>query len=164
MCFTIIINVPRGFIHIFVYHSFCGSYVDHHTVFRIADHRPEVEFRCSSRTSAQPFQASYSSYNVSQRKHHGAKMTCRSWKDRWCQERNTFTGVTYFHISVIWSISTPCFFPVTFLSRLLVPPAWPPACPKEHFLCSTGLCVEKSRRCDGLDDCQDESDEVFCCA
>ncbi|KAF7668849.1 hypothetical protein LDENG_00279650 [Lucifuga dentata] len=81
---------------------FCGSYVGHHTVFRIADHRPEVEFRCSSHSSAQPFQASYSSYNISQ------------------------------------------------------------PCPEDHFLCSTGLCVEKSRRCDGLDDCQDESDETFC--
>nr|XP_033494828.1 transmembrane protease serine 7 [Epinephelus lanceolatus] len=81
---------------------FCGSYVGHQTVFRIADHSPEVEFRCSSRNSAQPFQASYSSYNISQ------------------------------------------------------------PCPESHFLCSTGLCVEKSRRCDGLDDCQDESDEVFC--
>ncbi|XP_020501156.2 transmembrane protease serine 7 isoform X2 [Labrus bergylta] len=81
---------------------FCGSYVGHQTTFRVADHRPEVEFRCSSRNSAQPFQASYSSYNISQ------------------------------------------------------------PCPESHFLCSTGLCVEKSRRCDGLDDCQDESDEVFC--
>ncbi|XP_070784504.1 transmembrane protease serine 7 [Enoplosus armatus] len=81
---------------------FCGTYVGHRTVFRIADHSPEVVFRCSSRNSAQPFQASYSSYNVSQ------------------------------------------------------------PCPESHFLCSTGLCVEKSRRCDGLDDCQDESDEVFC--
>ncbi|XP_071400304.1 transmembrane protease serine 7 [Centroberyx affinis] len=81
---------------------FCGSYVGHSTVFRIADHNPEVEFRCSSRNSDQPFQASYSSYNISQ------------------------------------------------------------PCPEGHFLCSTGLCVEKSRRCDGLDDCQDESDEVFC--
>ncbi|TMS16699.1 Transmembrane protease serine 7 [Larimichthys crocea] len=81
---------------------FCGSYVGHHTVFRIADHSPEVEFRCSSRTSVQPFLASYSSYNISQ------------------------------------------------------------PCPESYFLCSTGLCVEKSRRCDGLDDCHDESDEIFC--
>uniref|UniRef100_A0A7N8YHF0 Transmembrane serine protease 7 n=1 Tax=Mastacembelus armatus TaxID=205130 RepID=A0A7N8YHF0_9TELE len=86
-----------------VMYVFCGSYVGHRTVFRIADHNPEVEFRCSSRNSAQPFKASYSSYNISQ------------------------------------------------------------PCPESHFLCSTGLCVEKSRRCDGLDDCQDESDEVFCC-
>lgn len=50
-------------------HSFCGSYVGHGTVFRIADCSPEVEFRCSSRSSAQPFRASYSSYNISQRKH-----------------------------------------------------------------------------------------------
>ncbi|XP_010736745.3 transmembrane protease serine 7 [Larimichthys crocea] len=81
---------------------FCGSYVGHHTVFRIADHSPEVEFRCSSRTSVQPFLASYNSYNISQ------------------------------------------------------------PCPESYFLCSTGLCVEKSRRCDGLDDCHDESDEIFC--
>nr|XP_020455605.1 transmembrane protease serine 7 isoform X2 [Monopterus albus] len=81
---------------------FCGNYVGYHTVFRIADHSPEVDFRCSSHNSVQPFQASYSSYNISQ------------------------------------------------------------PCPDSHFLCSTGLCVEKSRRCDGLDDCQDESDELFC--
>ncbi|XP_053716079.1 transmembrane protease serine 7 [Synchiropus splendidus] len=81
---------------------FCGSYISHHSVFRIPDHSPEVEFRCSARLSDPPFQASYSSYNISQ------------------------------------------------------------PCPESHFLCSTGLCVDKSRRCDGLDDCQDESDEVFC--
>ncbi|XP_043961464.1 suppressor of tumorigenicity 14 protein [Gambusia affinis] len=81
---------------------FCGMYVGHHTVFRIPDHSPQMEFRCSSPNSAQPFQASYHSYNISQ------------------------------------------------------------PCQESQFLCTTGLCVEKSRLCDGLDDCQDESDEVFC--
>lgn len=68
------------------FHSFCGTYVGHRTVFRIADDSPEVEFRCSSRNSAQPFQASYSSYNISQRKESrtrawliAARMQYRSW-------------------------------------------------------------------------------------
>ncbi|XP_072306526.1 uncharacterized protein [Eucyclogobius newberryi] len=81
---------------------YCGTYVDHSTVFRVSKSSLEVEFRCSSHTSLKPFEASYTSYNISQ------------------------------------------------------------PCPESHFLCSTGLCVEKVRRCDGLDDCWDESDEIFC--
>ncbi|MEQ2286387.1 hypothetical protein AMECASPLE_001993 [Ameca splendens] len=81
---------------------FCGMYVGYHTMFRIPSHSPEIEFRCSSQNSAQPFQASYTSYNISQ------------------------------------------------------------PCPEGQFLCTTGLCVKKSQLCDGVDDCQDESDEDFC--
>ncbi|XP_030622983.1 uncharacterized protein LOC115806430 [Chanos chanos] len=81
---------------------YCGSYIGHPTVFRIPNQNPEVVFRCSARSSDQPFSSTYSSYNISQ------------------------------------------------------------PCPEGYFLCSTGLCVEKDRRCDGLDDCQDESDEIFC--
>ncbi|XP_037550027.1 transmembrane protease serine 7 [Nematolebias whitei] len=81
---------------------FCGIYVGYHTVFRVDHQSPEVEFRCTSPNSVQPFQASYSSYNISH------------------------------------------------------------PCPDSYFLCTTGLCVERSRLCDGLDDCQDESDELFC--
>ncbi|XP_069046065.1 transmembrane protease serine 7 isoform X2 [Lepisosteus oculatus] len=81
---------------------YCGSYIDHPTVFRAANPRTEIEFRCSSKFSDPPFTAEYSSYNISQ------------------------------------------------------------PCPRGYFLCSSGLCVESWRRCDGLDDCFDESDELFC--
>nr|XP_015196760.1 PREDICTED: transmembrane protease serine 7 [Lepisosteus oculatus] len=81
---------------------YCGSYIDHPTVFRAANQRTEIEFRCSSKFSDPPFTAEYGSYNISQ------------------------------------------------------------PCPRGYFLCSSGLCVESWRRCDGLDDCFDESDELFC--
>lgn len=86
-------------------YSFCGSYVGHRTVFRIADHSPEVEFRCSSRNSAQPFQASYSSYNISQRKHCRA----RTWLTGLFSEGNDWSQV--FHCNSVWmSVNGFVFF------------------------------------------------------
>lgn len=37
-----------------------------------------------------------------------------------------------------------------------------PACPPGHFKCSTGLCIQQMQRCDGINNCFDESDELFC--
>ncbi|CAG9765567.1 unnamed protein product [Ceutorhynchus assimilis] len=36
------------------------------------------------------------------------------------------------------------------------------SCSSEHFSCGNGLCVPKGWRCDGEDDCGDESDEARC--
>ncbi|XP_072567462.1 transmembrane protease serine 7 [Paramormyrops kingsleyae] len=81
---------------------YCGSYIDHPTIFHIASPNAEVLFLCSSQRSDLPFKADYGSFTISQ------------------------------------------------------------PCPEGHFHCGTGFCVEPWRRCDGLDDCLDESDEVFC--
>ncbi len=55
-------------------YRYCGNYIDHSTVFRIPAQNPEVVFRCSSRNADQPFSATYSSYNTSQRKNNAPEM------------------------------------------------------------------------------------------
>ncbi|XP_053165879.1 transmembrane protease serine 7 isoform X1 [Hemicordylus capensis] len=35
-------------------------------------------------------------------------------------------------------------------------------CPLGSFVCHTGLCVQQTQRCDAINDCFDESDELFC--
>uniref|UniRef100_A0A8B9ZFN7 Transgelin 3 n=2 Tax=Anas platyrhynchos TaxID=8839 RepID=A0A8B9ZFN7_ANAPL len=35
-------------------------------------------------------------------------------------------------------------------------------CPPGYFKCSTGLCIQQIQRCDGINNCFDESDELFC--
>nr|XP_015105906.2 transmembrane protease serine 7 [Vicugna pacos] len=35
-------------------------------------------------------------------------------------------------------------------------------CPVGSFRCSSGLCVPQAQHCDGVNDCFDESDELFC--
>ena len=35
-------------------------------------------------------------------------------------------------------------------------------CDETHFRCDNGLCIYKSWKCDGTNDCKDASDEAHC--
>ncbi|KAG3271481.1 transmembrane protease, serine 7 [Ictidomys tridecemlineatus] len=49
-------------------HMYCGTYMDHHTIFRVPSPLVHIQFQCSSRLSDKPLLVEYGSYNISQRK------------------------------------------------------------------------------------------------
>lgn len=47
---------------------YCGSYMDHETIFRVASPLVHIQLQGSSRLSDRPLLVEYGSYNISQRK------------------------------------------------------------------------------------------------
>lgn len=47
---------------------YCGSYMDHQTIFRVPSPLVHIQLQCSSRLSDKPLLVEYGSYNISQRK------------------------------------------------------------------------------------------------
>ncbi|KAL6097858.1 tmprss7 [Pungitius sinensis] len=156
---------------------FCGSYVGHHTVFRISDQSPEVEFRCSSRISAQPFQASYSSYNISQpcpeshflcstglcveksRRCDGLD-DCQDESDEVFCSRPTKNcgGNSPLHPMFVCNGETDCTNGIDEINCTQETP-----CSAIRYQCNSGSCIlKKNAKCDGILDCQDHSDEADC--
>ncbi|KAJ8792666.1 hypothetical protein J1605_019592 [Eschrichtius robustus] len=46
--------------------KYCGSYMDHQTIFRVPNSLVHVQLQCSSRLSDKPLLVEYGSYNISQ--------------------------------------------------------------------------------------------------
>lgn len=47
---------------------YCGSYMDHQTIFRVPSPVVHIQLQCSSKLSDKPLLVEYGSYNISQRK------------------------------------------------------------------------------------------------
>lgn len=47
-------------------HTYCGSYMDHQTIFRVPSPLVHIQLQCSSRLSDKPLLVEYGSYNISQ--------------------------------------------------------------------------------------------------
>ncbi|VTJ72899.1 Hypothetical predicted protein, partial [Marmota monax] len=121
---------------------YCGTYMDHHTIFRVPSPLVHIQFQCSSRLSDKPLLVEYGSYNISQlpvkpacntssSRQHGP-LVCDGFKD--CENGQDEQNCTR---------SIPCT--------------------NRTFKCGNNICFRKQNaKCDGIVDCSDGSDEVGC--
>ncbi|XP_070948535.1 transmembrane protease serine 7 isoform X4 [Macaca nemestrina] len=123
-------------------HMYCGSYMDHQTIFRVPSPLVHIQLQCSSRLSDKPLLVEYGSYNISQLssqpacntssfRQHGP-LICDGFRD--CENGRDEQNCTQ---------SIPCN--------------------NRTFKCGNDICFRKQNaKCDGTVDCPDGSDEEGC--
>ncbi|NWX97468.1 TMPS7 protease, partial [Nothoprocta ornata] len=106
----------------------------------------------------------FHNYTISEKNIKGCE---RGW---WKINEHMYCGYYVDHETVFHVASSPAYVELQCSSQLSEKPLLveygsyniSQPCPPGYFKCSTGFCIPQVQRCDGINNCFDESDELFC--